>query len=180
VQGGISASVAFAAADPGNLALCRHCESLTLRTDKLDGEILAGVGRMTHLTTLVLLYTDGKHWEGPAPGTRPDLAGASNQLTSLTRLKLLSLRCWSLDDDQLGFLNDLPALEELHLFRLPISGAGFSQVRENCRLRRVDIAMCSEFDDDGLAEVLRLETVKYVYLLETGVQGHPSQTTIKR
>jgi hypothetical protein len=177
---GISASVRFAASDLGTLALCRNCEFMILRTDKLDDEILAGIGRMTNLTTLGLLYSDGKHWEGPVPGARPDLTNASNHLAALTRLKHLLLRCWSLDDDQLGFLNHLPALEQLTLFQLPISGAGFGQVRENCRLRRVDIGMCTEFDDDGLAELLRLKSVKWVNLVETGVKTHPSRATIKR
>ena len=63
------------------------------------------------LARLWLIYTDGKHWQGPAPGPRPDLGGASKHLATLTRVQRLSLRCWSLDDDQLGFLNDLPALE---------------------------------------------------------------------
>jgi hypothetical protein len=135
---------------------------------------------MTNLTTWVLMYSDGKHWVGPVPGAPSDLTRASNHLAALTRLKQLLLRCWSLDDDQLGLLNDLPALEQLTLFQLPISGTGFGQVRENCRLRRVDIAMCSEFDDDGLAELLRLKSVKYVNLVETGVKTHPGRATIER
>jgi len=177
---GLSVSVSFVAADLGSLALCRNCESMILRTDELDEVVLAGIGRMTNLTTLVLLYSDGKHWVGPGTGARPDLTSASNHLAALTRLKHLVLECWSLDDDQLGFLNHLPALEQLTLFQLPISGAGFGQVRENCRVRRVDIAMCPAFDDDGLAELLRLKSVKWVNLVETGVKTHPSRATIKR
>ena len=177
---GLSASVSFAAADLVSLAQCRNCESMILRADKLDEEVLAGIGRMTNLTTLGLLYSDGTDWVGPGPGVRPDLTGASNHLPALARLKHLLLECWSLDDDQLGFLNALPALEQLRLFQLPISGAGFGQVRENCRLRRVDLAMCPGFDDDGLAELLRLTSVKWVNLVETGVKAHPSRATIQR
>jgi len=47
-------------------------------------------------------------------------------------------------------------------------------------LRRVVIAMCFEFHDDELADLLCRKDVKYVNLVETGVKAHPSRTTIKR
>ncbi len=175
-----SASVTFATADLESLAVCRNCESMALRSGKLDEEILAGIGRMTSLTSLDLVYSDGRHWEGPVPGARPHLTGDAKHLAALTRLKHLSLRCWSLDDDQLGFLNDLPALRRLDLFQLPITGVGFGKVRETCRLRYVDIGRCPEFGQEGLEQLLRFRDLERVYLAETGVKTRPGRVVIEK
>ena len=99
---------------------------------------------------------------------------------ALTRLKHLSLRGGSLDDDQLGFLNDLPALRRLDLFQLPITGVGFGKVRETCRLRYVQIGRCPEFGEEGLEQLLRFRDLERVYLAETGVKTRPGRVVIEK
>lgn len=175
-----SVCINFATADLQSLAVCRNCQSMQIRSSTLDGELLAAIGRMTSLTSLWLIYTDGKHWEGPAPGPRPHFSATSRCFKPLTHLQRLSLRCWSLDDDQLDFLNDLPALEHLEFHKIPISGAGFRRLRATCRLRRAYIGMCPEFNEEGLDELLRLDSLEIVHLTETGVRTRPSPITIKK
>ena len=174
-------SVDFATADLDGLAECRNVRAVGLNSSRLNKEMLAGIGQMVNLRELSLRFNDGKHSQVQvAMGPRPDLTNASKHLAGLTRLERLDVLYWALTDDQLVFLEALPALRHLNLYQAPITGVGFAQIHQRSRLSRVGIHHCRRFNDEGLAQLLALKELRYVTLRQTGISEEAGAAMVER
>jgi len=174
-------TVDFATADLDGLDECRNVRVMGLNSSQLNEEMLAGIGQMVNLEILSLRFDDGKHSQVQvAMGPRPDLTNASKHLAGLTRLERLRVHHWALTDDQLGFLEALPALWDLSLYQMPITGVGFAQIRQHDRLRRVGIWKCPQFNDEGLAQLLTLKELRFATLHETGISEEAGTAMVER
>jgi hypothetical protein len=173
-------TIDFVTADLDGLAECRDVRKLGLNSSQLNEEMLAGIGHMVNLRELSLTFDDGKHPTGLVTGPRPEWTNASKQLAGLTRLERLDVLYWALTDDQLVFLEALPALRHLNLYQAPITGVGFAQIRQRSRLSRVGIHQCPRFNDEGLAQLLTLKELRYVTLRRTGVSEEAGTAMVER
>lgn len=121
---------------------------------------LEHISKMTSLERLTLYMT------------QIDGSGLKH-LKSLTSLAFLNLAMTAITDDSLAYLSKLTWLKELHLYDTDISDIGLAHLKH---LRALEVLMLgglrhdhSPINDEGLAYLEELDSLKRLYLYRTGI-----------
>jgi len=108
-------------------------------------------------TTLLSLEILNNAEQSPGYHVRITTEGI-RQLTTLSKLRKLTLYCTDLDADVLGVIGEFSALEQLRVGRVPVSRNGLQQLARAPKLQHVRLRAC-EFNTstlDGLAKCDKL------------------------
>ena len=168
----------------GKLARLRHLD--LPRTLSMTDEGLVGLSELTSLEEISLFGLGGQLTDDGVlklAGNRglKRLAVYDSAVTgSFLRgfegipLEILALSGDSqfgiaLTDENAGYLNQFPALQELNLQTARLGARGIAAISELTKLRKITLTGCIELSDKDLANLGKLERLHQLYLRDTNV-----------
>lgn len=92
-------------------------------------------------------------------------------ITALKKLRTLGLQGAKLNDEDMALLEEIPALEGIYLYAVPITDAGLAMVARAAPLLRLLVISATKITDDGLRNLTVLKHLK-----QLDIAGNPQLT----
>ena len=119
--------------------LFQNVKGVTLRKP-VDGSILANLAPFRHLEGLAIhLFSGGEEFR---------------RLREFPRLHYLNLQGPGVNDEALGEISRLPAMDRLLIFQAPATDAGFARLESLSNLNTLTIDLCPNLTDDRAASLV--------------------------